>query len=627
MLAGIRLLADRRHSTPLTGCRSKRYLRFVDTAILRTMAERPRRRLAAIVAADVAGYSRLIGLDEEGTLKTLREVRRDIVSPLLSEHRGRVANTAGDSLLLEFSSVVDAVRCALAMQRAMAERNIDVPDERQLAFRVGINVGDVVSEDDDLLGDGVNVAARLEGLAAVGGIALSDDAYRQVRDRVDVSWGDAGEHGLKNIARPVRVWRWSAQQTETKPRTPAASGPRLALPDKPSIVVLPFDNLSRDPEQEYFSDGITEDIITDLSKVSGLFVIARNSAFVYKRKAVNVPDVCRELGVRFALEGSVRKAGNRVRITAQLIDGSRGGHLWAERYDRNLTDIFEVQDDVTQQIVAALQVTLSEAERSLIVDGGTKDVEAHELVLKGRALMWGRRRDREMFEQSMVCFRRAIELDANYAAAYAGLAMGYALDHQNHWTAAPRTSLDRAQRFVDEAIAKDDKDFFAHYVAAVVATWKKDYERWAYEADRTLSLNPNFALALANRGLLHIYTGEPAKAILHIERAMRLDPAAQHGQYLHYLGTAHLVAGDYETAATCFEDRITINPTTDFSRAFLAAALGHLGRADEARRIWCELKEINPRYSAAAHIGRLPFRDPTDAEKFIDGLRKASLIE
>jgi adenylate cyclase len=580
------------------GCPSNCYPRFVDKATLQTMSDHPRRRLAAIVAADVAGYSRLIGLDEEGTLETLREVRRDLVSPLLSEHGGRVANTAGDSLLLEFSSVVDAVRCALAVQRAMAERNADVPDERQLAFRVGINVGDVVSEGDDLLGDGVNVA-----------------------------WGDAGEHELKNIARPVRVWRWSAQQTETKPRTPAASGTRLTLPDKPSIVVLPFDNMSRDPEQEYFSDGITEDIITDLSKASGLFVIARNSAFVYKGKAFNVPDVCRELGVRYALEGSVRKAGNRVRVAAQLIDGSRGGHLWAERYDRDLTDIFEVQDDVTQQIVAALEVTLSEAEKSLIVDGGTKDVEAHELSLKGRALLWGRKRDREMFDRAMACFRRAVELDADYAAAYAGLAMGYVLDHQNHWSPAPQTSLDRAQRFADEAIAKDDKEPFAHYVAAVVATWKKDYERWAHEADRTLSLNPNFALALSNRGLLHIYTGEPAKAVPYLERAMRLDPAAQHGQYLHYLGTAHFMAGDYETAATCFEDRITVNPTTDFSRAFLAAALGHLGRAGDARRIWCELKEINPSYSAAAHIGRLPFRNPADAEKFIDGLRKASLVE
>ncbi len=326
-------------------------------------------------------------------------------------------------------------------------------------------------------------------------------------------------------------------------------------------------------------------------------------------------------------EGSVRKARNRVRVTAQLIDGSRGGHLWAERYDRDLNDIFAIQDDVTQQIVAALKVTLSEAEKSLIADGGTRDVEAHDLFLKGRALMYGPKRDGEMFEQSMACFRRAIELDPNYAGAYAGLGIGYVLDYQNHWSDAPETSLDQAERFIGEAIAKDEKDPFAHYVAAVVAMWRKDYERWAYEADRALSLNPNFALALNTRGIFHIYAGEPAKAIPYIERAMRLDPAAQHGQYVHFLGTAHFVAGDYETAATCFKDRITINPTTDLSRAFLASALGHLSKADEARRVWHELEKINPRYSFEDHIARLPFRNPADAERFTDGLRKAGLKE
>ena len=294
-----------------------------------------------------------------------------------------------------------------------------------------------------------------------------------------------------------------------------------------------------------------------------------------KDKAFNVPDVCRELGVRFALEGSVRKAGNRVRITAQLIDGSSGGHLWAERYDRDLTDIFEVQDDVTQQIVGALKITLSEAEKSLIFDGGTKNVDSHDFFLRGRELLFGLKRDREMFDRSTACFRHAIELDPNYAGAFAGLGMAYILDHQNHWSDAPETSLDQAGRFVSEAIAKDDKDPFAHYVAAMVAMFKKDHERWAHEADRALALNPNYAPALNIRGSVHIYTGEPAKAIPYIERAMRLDPAFQH-QFMHFLGTAHFVAGNYETAAALFKDRISINPTTDLSRAFLASALGHL---------------------------------------------------
>ena len=584
------------------------------------------RRLAAILAADVVGYSRLIRADEEGTLSAFNALRAEIIDPIIADHHGRVFKLMGDGMLAEFASVVDAVRAAAGVQQALAERNGVLPEDKRIDFRVGINLGDVVIDGDDIHGDGVNVAARLEGLAEPGGFCVSAAVYEQVRDRIDIPFEDLGDQQVKNIDRPVRVWRWVRDAALPLPR--ATGGNELrTLPDKPSIVVLPFDNMSGDPEQEYFSDGITEDIITDLSKVSGLFVIARNSAFVYKDKAFNVAEVCRELGVKFAVEGSVRKGGNRVRITAQLIDGSSGGHLWAERYDRDLTDIFEVQDDVTQQIVGALKVTLSEAEKSLIIGGGTKNVEAHDWFLKGRALMYGRKRDSEMFKQAMGCFRDTIEIDPNYAGAYAGLGMGYALDHQNHWSDSSETSLDQAQRFVDEAIAKDEKDPYGHYVAAVVATWKKDYERWAYEDNRALSLNPNYAPALSNLGTLHIYTGEPAKAIPYIERAMRLDPLSQHGQYVHFLGMAYFVAGEYETAATCFKDRIAFNPTTDLSRALLASALGHLNQLDEAHRFWRELKEINPGYSHVDHFGRLPFKDPAVAEKLTDGLRKAGLPE
>ena len=384
--------------------------------------------------------------------------------------------------------------------------------------------------------------------------------------------------------------------------------------------------MSGDPEQEYFSDGITEDIITDLSKVSGLFVIARNSAFVYKGTAFNVPDVCRELGVGFALEGSIRKAGNRVRITAQLIDGSSGGHLWAERYDRDLTDVFAVQDDVARHIVGALEVTLSAAEESRIVDGETRNADAHDCFLRGRELLLAHKKDRRMFDQSTALFRSAIELDPDFASPYAGLGMVYMLDHQNLWSDAPETSLGQAERFIGQALAKDDSDPFAHYVAALVAMSKKDYEGWANAVDRALSLNPNYALALNARGVLHIYAGEPAHAIPYIERAMRLDPAFQQ-QYMHFLGTAYFVAGDYEAAAVMFRDRIAVNPTTDLSRAFLASTLGHLNDPVEARRIWRELKEINPAYSPVDHVGRLPFKDPADAEAFIEGLRKAGLAD
>ena len=581
------------------------------------------RRLAAIMDADVVGYSRLIRSDEDGTLAALKSVLTDLIGPKIAEHHGRVVKFMGDGVLAEFASVVEAVRAAAEMQQALAERNEALPKGQRIEFRVGVNLGDVVIDGDDIHGDGVNVAARLEGLAEPGGVCVSAAVYDQVRDRIELPFEDLGEQRVKNIDRPVRVWRWVRDTVASLPKVDQTNMP---LPERPSIVVLPFNNMSRDPEQEYFSDGITEDVITDLSKASGLFVIARNSAFVYKDKTFSVPHVCRELGVKFALEGSIRKAGNQVRVTAQLIDGSSGGHLWAERYDRELTDIFAVQDDITQQIVTALKVTLSEAEKSRIADGGTNDVNAHDLFLRGRELIRGVKKDREMFDQATACFRRAIELDPNYAAPYAGLGMAYVLDHQNRWSETPETSLDQAERFASWAIARDDQDPYAHLVASLVAMFRMDYQRWADEADRALSLNPNFAPALNARGVVHIYTGQPEMAVPYIERAMRLDPAVQQ-QYVHFLGTAYFVAGDYETAVALFRDRIAINPTTDLSRAFLASALGHLGKLDEAGEVWRELKEINPRYSPVEHIDRLPFKDSSDAEKFTVGLRKAGLVQ
>jgi adenylate cyclase len=588
------------------------------------MAEaRVERRLAAILAADVAGYSRLMGVDEEGTLAALKACRREFIDPKIAEHRGRIVKTTGDGALVEFASAVDAVRCAMEIQRVMAVRNADIPESRRVEFRIGINVGDIIIDEGDIYGDGVNIAARIEGIAEPGGISISEDAWRQVQGKVAASFVDAGEQSLKNIARPVRVYR-----LDLAPKPAAASKvprPTLALPDKPSIAVLAFNNMSGDPEQEYFSDGISEDIITDLSKLLELHVIARNSTFIYKGKPVDVKQVGRDLGVRYVLEGSVRKAGNRVRVTGQLIDATSGAHIWADRFDRDLTDIFAVQDELTQEIIAALKIKLSEAEKALIVGSGTTNVDAHDFFLRGRELMFGNKRDRETFEQSTACFRRAIELDPNYAAPYAGLGMAYGLDFQNHWSDTSEKSLDQAERLVSESIAKDDKDAFAHYVAAVVYIWKRDHERSAHEADRALSLNPNYALAINARGLAHIYTGEPAKAIPYIEKAIRLDPAQQ--LYRHFLGTAYFVAGNYETAAVVFKDRIAMTPSTDLSRAFLASALGQLGRLDEARQIWRELKEINPRYSYVDHFGRLPFKNPADADKFTDGLRKAGLAE
>ncbi len=405
----------------------------------------------------------------------------------------------------------------------------------------------------------------------------------------------------------------------------AAPGGELKSPlrDNPSIAVLPFQNMSGDPEQDYFSDGITEDIITDLSKISGLFVIARNSTFVYKGKAFSVPNVCQELGVKFAIEGSVRKAGNRVRITAQLIDGTHGAHLWAERYDRDLTDIFEVQDEVTRRIVDALKVQLTPAEEAHLVATPTRSFEAHDLFLRARELLRGTKLNREIFDQAVALLTRAIALDPDYAEPYAGLAMAHNLDFQNHWTGAS-DAIDVAAHFVTLAIEKGPSVPYAHFIAAIVAMWKRNLERAKQETERALALSPNFAPVYGTRGLVEIYSGDPLAAIPFIERAMRLDPAFAH-QYMHFLGSAYLVAGQYETAAASFRERIRLMPDTDLSRALLASALGHLGDIDEARRIWTELKQVNPRYSFAEHLSRLPFSNPADADRIKDGLAMAGL--
>jgi adenylate cyclase len=562
-----------------------------------------------------------MGTDEAGTLSRLNALRRELIDPAIAAHSGRVVKLMGDGALVEFASAVDAVTCAIEVQKQLRERDAVGSKADPIRFRIGINVGDIIIEGEDILGDGVNIATRIEGIAEPGGISISEDAWRQVQGKVAANFVDAGEQNLKNIARPVRVYR-----LDLAPKA-ASEAPRPipASTDKPSIAVLAFNNMSGDPEQEYFSDGISEDIITDLSKLSELHVIARNSTFTYKGKPVDVKQVGRDLGVRYVLEGSVRKAGNRVRVTGQLIDATSGAHIWADRFDRDLTDIFAVQDELTQEIIAALKIKLSAPEKVRIAGGGTKSVDAHDFFLRGRELVSGNKRDREMFVEANVYLRRAIELDPNYAGPYAALGWAYIMDYQNRWSNSPETSLDEAERLIDEAIARDDNDPFVHYVAALLGLWKKDYERWAHEADRALSLNPNYGHAHLARGLVHVYSGEPVKGIPYIERAIRLDPAQQ--QYRHFLGTAYLVAGNYEAAAAILKERVAITPTTDLSRALLASALGHLGRAEEARQIWRELKEINPQYSYADHFSRLPFRNPADADKFTDGLRKAGLAE
>ncbi len=584
------------------------------------------RRLAAILAADVVGYSRLMAQDEIATLAALNQHRRDVFNPAVERFRGRVFKLMGDGTLVEFASVVDAVNCAIAIQQAATIANVGNGPE--IALRIGVHLGDIILDGDDIYGDGVNIAARLEPLAEAGGVCISSIVKESVGNRSEVTFRDGGEVLVKNIDHPLKVWHWpsSGSHLQAAPKPSSVEMIPMQKDDEQSIAVLPFENKSGDPEQEYFSDGISEDIITDLSKVPGLLVIARNSSFSFKGKSISLNEVGKELGVTCILEGSVRRAGNRVRITAQLINAMSGRNLWAERYDRDLTDIFAVQDDVTQQIVEALKLNLGKPEIFASADEHTPTVEAHDLFLRGRSLAFGTNRDAGMFKESKSCFERASELDPEYAAPYAGLAMIYMLDHQNGWSGSSETSLAQADELIEIAIARDGTDPFAHYVSALIGMWNRDYDRWVSEADKALAINPNYALALNARGSVNTYIGHPLQAVSAIEQAIRLDPVFKE-LYLHFLGLAYFVAKDYEKAATVFRNRISLNPGTDLSRAFLASALGHLDRLEEARQVWDELKTVNPNYSYNQHANRMPFRDPAEIEHFINGFSKASLLE
>jgi len=588
------------------------------------MAESQSRRLAAILAADIAGYSALMGSDEARTVTNLKG-HQAVVLPMVGNFGGRIIDTAGDGILAEFASVVNAVECAVAIQRAMAERNTAVDPKRRMQFRIGINLGDVIYDENRIFGDGINIAARLEGIATPGGICVSAKVRDEIDGKINFAYEDMGDRQLKNIARPVRVY---GIRLDAAPAAPAHSAQTTAAAekpdDKPSIAVLPFTNMSGDPEQEYFSDGISEDIITDLSKIAGLTVIARNSSFTYKGRSVDVRTVGRELSVRSVLEGSIRRAGQRVRITAQLIDAATGAHVWAERYDRDLTDIFEVQDDVTRRIVGALKVTLTPAENAHLTSSGTSNIDAYDSALRGRELLLGNRKNRDTFEQAKACFLQAIELDPNYAQAIAGLGFAYMFDYQNRWSGDPDSSLPLAKRYAERAIEKNPKEPLARVVAAVAATFSRDLDEAKSQIEVALLLNPNFAMAYNVLGTLRSYAGQPLEAIPVIEHAMRLDPAFN-AQYLHFLGMAHLLAGNYEKAAALLRQRIVLVPETDFSRSALASALGHLGEIDEARRVWGELKKLNPKYSFSEHFSRLPFKKEEDVRHIAEGLAKAGL--
>jgi adenylate cyclase len=579
------------------------------------------RRLTAILAADIVGYSRLMRADEAGTLEALRNCRSRSIDPAIAEHHGRVVKTTGDGFLAEFASVVDAVQCAVAIQNALGERNAVLAAEKQMVLRIGINVGDVIIEDSDIYGDGVNLAARLEEIAEPGGIFVSRAVYDQVRDKLPLRFDDLGERAVKNISRPIRIF--SVILADRPPPAAAlAKAQDAAAADRPSIVVLAFQNMSGDPEQEYFSDGIAEDIITDLSKISSLLVIARNSAFAYKGRAVDLRSVSRELGVRYVLEGSVRKAGKRIRVNAQLIDGASGGHVWAERYDRDLTDIFAVQDELTRQIVDALSVKLTKSEQRQLQRRPTENLEAYDQFLRARENFFAH--TRASVGQARRQLEMAITLDPRFSAAYGLLAMINHIESINVWSASSERSLDTAHELALKAVEIDDGDPVAHCALASTRLWRREHDKALVEAKRTIDLDPNFAQGYHMLGWVHLYSGRPAEALEQFQTLMRLDPHYP-DVYLHFMTQALFQLGRYEEAIETAKQRIARNPNTDITRVLLAASYGQTERAELAREEWKAALRINPEYSLEHRRRTLPYKDPRQFDPVIQGLHKAGI--
>jgi TolB-like protein/Tfp pilus assembly protein PilF len=577
------------------------------------------RRLAAILAADVVGYSRLIRADEEGTLAALQALRADFIDPKIAEHRGRIVKLMGDGMLVEFGSVVDAVRAAVETQQGVAERNAGLAPDKRLELRIGVNLGDVVIEGDDIHGDGVNVAARLEGLAEPGGICLSGMVYEGVRDRVDIPFEDMGEQEVKNIDRPVRVWRWAAGQG-VAPAEPLGVSEPLPLPDKPSIAVLPFDNMSRDPDQEYFADGITEDIITTLSKIPDLFVIARNSTFAYKGTAIDVKQVARELGVRYVVEGSVRKAGQRVRITAQLIDASTGHHRWAERYDRDLSDIFALQDEITHEIVTAVDVELTEGDQIRVWRHGAGDMAAYEHFSKGRDHF--SRLTPKSIAQGQQEFEKALSLNPRFAAAHAYIGW-------NHAVAAVWWSKDREEDFAaaraaaDKALSMDDTEADAFTLRAFIDLYSGEYARAESIAEKGTVLNPNSADAHNVLAMVRTFMGKSEEALVASRHTCRLSPRVSY--MLLEMGRAFCQAKRYEEALDPLSRVIADRPYWLTARALLIVTTIGLGDVDKARQHAAEVLKSSPGFSLGYWAPTLPYKNPDDLEHYLDALRKAGL--
>jgi TolB-like protein len=570
------------------------------------------RKLAAILAADVAGYSRLMGADEEGTLARLKALRAELIDPAIAGHSGRIVKTTGDGLLVEFASVVDAMRCATQWQAAMAEH--PQPAETRIEFRIGVNLGDVIIDGDDIFGDGVNIAARLEAMAEPGGICIARTVLTQTRGKLDFPVEDPGDQVLKNIAQPVHVFRVLAEEKKKMPE-PAA----LPLPDKPSIAVLPFQNMSGDPEQEYFADGMVEEIITALSRIRWLFVIARNSSFSYKGQSPDVKQVGRELGVRYVLEGSVRKGGNRVRITAQLIDAETGTHLWADRFDGLIEDVFELQDKIATSVAGVIEPALQAAEIRRSTARPTTDLTAYDLYLRGLAAYSPVTKERVLHALGLL--EQAIAIDGHYGPALAQAALCHMRLVYEGWAEAPETNrgkgIDLARQAVQ--VAENDPGILAS-AALVLARFGEDIGAMIGLVDRALALNPSFARGWRVSGLLRTFAGQHDLAIEQLDTSMRLSPRERMGQNLVAMGSAYFFTRRFDQAASRLLLSIQDDPGYPGTYRCLAACYAHMGRLDDARAIVARLRAITSQVMPS----HLAYRNPEDRELFLSGLRLAA---
>ncbi len=577
------------------------------------------RRLAAILSADVKGYSRLMSDDEVATVDTLTAYRR-VVTESIERFRGRVVDSPGDNILAEFPSVVDAVQTAVKIQEELAARNAGVPETRRMEFRIGINLGDVIVQEGRIYGDGVNIAARIEALTDPGGISVAAAVYEQVKNKTDLVFEDAGQHALKNIADPVRMYR--VRTSRDVPVTGRSAPPSPTLPDKPSIVVLPFINLSGNPEEDYFSDGITQDIITDLAKVSGIFVIARHSAFVFKGSRSRVQDVSRDLGVRYVLEGSIRRSADRVRVTVQLVDGITGHHLWADRYDRELRDIFELQDEITRRIVTELQVQLTEGEQARVWRRATADLEAYDAFLRGRERFLLMHRDDNRLARELL--QKAVDRDLRFAHAVVLVGATHLADAWFGWSPSPAESLARAAELAARVLDLDEFNADAYALLGMLNVRQGRHGEAIAQAEKAVSLSPSGADVAAYHADVLNLSGRPEDGLVMIRRAMRLSPTHP-PYYVAVLGQAYWLTGRYEEAIATHRRYAALEPANPRPLIGLAALFVLTGQMADARAATREVLRLHPKFSVERWARQTAYRNPEDLDRAVTALKQAGL--